>query len=273
MASSGSTASSANRRARAPMFVIGSVVALAALIALGYRLSSDPRVGHEAGVIRVALAPGAFLVLTWLVRLVQWWGAARAPARRVMVTAHLAQGKQPGSAGLATAAAHAVSSAGGINTSPKGYSVWLTVGGRGRGVVLHQRVVWEPWLRELTRSRPATIRHGPGVSVVDVAGYGRLWPASSTLLRRPYGVSLIPFRKAHELPKSGSLSYGRLAYLFLVFLALGLADLVGHGMWALLGWWAAYLVASMAAIGAWFGLVPPGVRWEAAPRGHVATTS
>ncbi|MET8282558.1 hypothetical protein [Micromonospora sp. NPDC005174] len=151
--------------------------------------------------------------------------------------------------------------------------MWLTVSGRGRGGVLHQRVVWEPWLRELTRSRQATIRHGPGVSVIDVAGYGRLWPASFTLLRRPYGVSLIPFRTAWELPKNRSLSYGRLAYLFLVFFVLGLADIVAQGMWALLGWWAAYLVASMAAIGAWFGLVPPGVRWEAAPRGHVATTS
>ncbi|MFE9915751.1 hypothetical protein ACFYPG_11370 [Micromonospora sp. NPDC005553] len=259
----------ANRRARAPMFVIGSVVALAALIALGYLLSTGPRVGHGGNVIRVALAPGAFLMLSWLVRLVQWWSAARAPARRAMVTAHLAQG----SAGRVTAAAHAVSAAGGINTSPKGYSVWLTVSGRGGGGVLHQRVVWEPWLRELTRSRQATVRHGPGVSVIDVAGYGRLWPASFTLRRRPYGVGLIPFRKARGLPKRASLSYGRLAYLFLVFLVPGLANALAHGMWALLGWWAAYLVALMAATGAWFGIIPPGVRWEAAPRGHAPTTS
>ncbi|MFY1617081.1 hypothetical protein [Micromonospora sp. WMMD736] len=242
---------------------------MAALMALGYRLGADPRVGHGGVIIRVALAPGALLVLPWLVRLVQWWGAARAPARRARVTAHLAQS---GSPGRITAVAHAVSAAGGINASPKGYSVWLTMKGPGGGV-LHQRVVWEPWFRELTRPREATIRHGFGVSVVDVAGYGRLWPASSTLRRRPYGVGLIPFRQAHELPKNRSLSYGRLAYLFLVLLMPGLAEAVAQGMWALFVWWAAYLVAGMAATGAWFGILPPGVLWEAAPRGHAPTTS
>lgn len=269
MASSGSAASLANRRARAPMVVIGSVVALAALMALGYRLGTDPRAGRGEVIIRVALAPGALLVLSWLVRLVQWWGAARAPARRVRVTAHLAQS---GSAGRITAVAHAVSAAGGINTSPKGYSVWLTVRDRSGGV-LHQRVVWEPWLRELTRPHQATVRHGPGVSVIDVAGYGRLWPASFTLRRRPYGVGLIPFRNAWELPKRNSLSYSRLAYLFILLLMPGLAEAVAQGMWALFVWWAAYLVAVMAATGAWFGILPPGVLREAASRGHAPTTS
>ncbi|WP_154937204.1 hypothetical protein [Micromonospora palomenae] len=272
MASSGSAATLANRRARAPMVVIGSVVALAALIALGYRLGTDPRVEHGEVVILVALAPGALLVLSWLVRLVQWWGAARAPARRVMVTAHLAQSPQPGSAGRVTGAAHAVSAAGGIDTSPKGYAVWLTVSGRDGGV-LHQRVVWEPWLRELTRPRQAMVRHGSGVSVVDVAGYGRLWPASFTLRRRPYGVRLIPFRKARRLPKENSLSHGRLAYLFLLLVVPCLGGAVAQGVWALLGWWVAYLVASMAAAGAWFGIIPPGVLPEAARRGRAPATS
>ncbi|TWG28224.1 hypothetical protein FHX75_111375 [Micromonospora palomenae] len=254
------------------MVVIGSVVALAALIALGYRLGTDPRVEHGEVVILVALAPGALLVLSWLVRLVQWWGAARAPARRVMVTAHLAQSPQPGSAGRVTGAAHAVSAAGGIDTSPKGYAVWLTVSGRDGGV-LHQRVVWEPWLRELTRPRQAMVRHGSGVSVVDVAGYGRLWPASFTLRRRPYGVRLIPFRKARRLPKENSLSHGRLAYLFLLLVVPCLGGAVAQGVWALLGWWVAYLVASMAAAGAWFGIIPPGVLPEAARRGRAPATS
>ncbi|WP_146758754.1 hypothetical protein [Micromonospora noduli] len=262
----------ANRRARAPMVVIGSVVALAALIALGYRLGTDPRVEQREGDILVALAPGTFLVLSWFVRLVQWWGAARAPARRVMVTAHLAQSPQPGSAGRVTAAAGAVSAAAGIDAGPKGYSVWLTVSGRDGGV-LHQRVVWEPWLRELTRLRQATVRHGSGVSVVDVAGYGRLWPASLTLRRRPYGVRLIPFRKAQRLPKENSLSHGRLACLLLLFVAPGLAGAVTQGAWALLGWWVAYVVASMVATGAWFGIIPPGVLPEAARRGRAPTTS
>ncbi|MEU4554634.1 hypothetical protein [Micromonospora violae] len=259
----------ANRRARAPIVVIGSVVALAALIAPGYRLGTDPRIEHGEVVILVALAPGVLLVLSWLIRLTQWWGAARAPARHVMVTAHLAQS---GSAGRATAAAHAVSAAGGIDTSPKGYAVWLTVSGR-TGGVLHQRVVWEPWLRELTRSRQATVRHGSGVSVVDVAGYGRLWPASLTLRRRPYGVRLIPFRKAWGLPKENSLSHGRLAYLFLLLLMPCVAGAVTQGVWALLGWWVAYVVASIAATGAWFGIIPPGVLSKAARRGRAPTTS
>ncbi|MFI6239296.1 hypothetical protein ACIBEF_05400 [Micromonospora sp. NPDC050795] len=256
------------------MVVIGSVVALAALIAPGYLLGTDPRFAHGE-VILVALASGALLVLSWLVRLMQWWGAARAPARRVMVTAHLAQSPQPGSAGRVTAAAGAVSAAGGIDTSPKGYAVWLTVSGRdgGDGRVLHQRVVWEPWLRELTRPRQATVRHGSGVSVVDVVGYGRLWPASFTLRRRPYGVRLIPFRKARRLPKGNSLSYGRLAYLFLLFVLPCLPGAVTQGMWALLGWWVAYVVASMAAVGAWFGIIPPGVLPGAARRGRAPATS
>lgn len=272
MASSGSAAASPNRRARAPMVVIGSVVALAALIAPGYWLGTDPRVEHGESVILVALAPGALLVLSWLVRLLQWWGAARAPARRVMVTAHLAQSPQPASAGRVTAAADAVSAAGGIDASPKGYAVWLTVSGRDGGV-RHQRVVWEPWLRELTRPRQATVRHGSGVSVVDVAGYGRLWPASFTLRRRPYGVRLIPFRKARRLPKENSLSHGRLVYLFLLFVLPFLAGAVTRGMWALLGWWVAYVVASMAATGAWFGIIPPGALPAAARRGRASTTS
>ncbi|MGC4815184.1 hypothetical protein ACLQ29_32125 [Micromonospora sp. DT228] len=245
---------------------------MTAVIALGYRLGIDPQVEQREGVILVTLAPGAFLVLSWLVRLVQWWGAARAPARRVMVTAHLAQSPQPGSAGRVTAAAHAVSAAGGIDASPKGYSVWLTVKGRDGGV-LHQRVVWEPWLRELTRPRQATVRHGSGVSVVDVVGYGRLWPASLTLRRRPHGVRLIPFRKAQRLPKKNSLSYGRLALLFLMFVTPGLAGAITRGAWGLLGWWVAYVVASMVATGAWFGIIPPGVLPEAVRRGRAPTTS
>ncbi|MFI5487734.1 hypothetical protein ACIBXA_28375 [Micromonospora echinaurantiaca] len=254
------------------MVVIGSVVALATLIAAAYRLSADPQVEHGKVVILAVLAPGALLVLSWLVRLLQWWGAARAPARPVMVTAHLAQSPQPGSAGRVTGAAHAVSAAGGIDTSPKGYAVWLTVSGRDGGV-LHQRVVWEPWLRELARPRQAMVRHGFGVSVVDVTGYGRLWPASFTLRRRPYGVRLIPFRKARRLPKENSLSHGRLAYLFILLLMPCLGGAAAQGAWALLGWWVAYVVASMTATGAWFGIIPPGVLSRAARRGRAPAAS
>ncbi|MET7950786.1 hypothetical protein [Micromonospora sp. NPDC005324] len=48
---------------------------------------------------------------------------------------------------------------------------------------------------------------------------------------------------------------------------------VTQGMWALLGWWVAYVVASMAAAGAWFGIIPPGVLPAAARRGRAPTTS
>ena len=143
--------------------------------------------------------------------------------------------------------------------------MWLTLTSR-NGQVLHQRVVWEPWLRELTRPRQATVRHAFGVSVVDVAGYGRLWPASFTLRRRPWGVRLVPFQKARRLPKENSLSYGFLAYLFVLLVLPCSYGAVAQGSWALLGWWVAYVVALMAAAGTWFGIIPPGALPGAASR-------
>lgn len=247
----------ANRRTRAPMVVIGSVAALVTLIVPAHWLATDLR-GEDTDIfILVALAPGALLALAWLVRLAQWWGAARAPGTSVMVTGYLAQGRQPESAGPVTRTAHALSNAGGINSRPRGYTVWLTLTSR-NGKVLHQRVVWEPWLRDLTRPRHATVRRAFGVSVVDVAGYGRLWPASFTLPRRPRGVRLVPFHKARRLPKENSLSYGRLTYLFLLFVLPCFFGAVAQGSWVLLGSWVAYVVALMAATGTWFGIIPPG---------------
>ena len=123
------------------MVVIGSVAALVTLIVPAHWLATDLR-GEDAEIfIFVALAPGALLALSWLIRLAQWWGAARAPGTRVMVTGYLAQGRQPESAGPVTRTAHALSDAGGINSRPRGYTVWLTLTSR-NGKVLHQRVVW-----------------------------------------------------------------------------------------------------------------------------------
>jgi hypothetical protein len=156
------------------------------------------------------------------------------------------------------AAAHTAGAIGGIDSRPQGYAVWLTWRGPD-GVIRHQRVVWEPWLRELTRPRQATVRCGPGqVSVIDVHGYGRLWPASFTLRRRPYGVRLTPFSKARRLPTENSLSFDRLAFLFVLLVVPCLVGSIAAGAWALLACWAAYVVAFMAAVGTWFGIVPPG---------------
>ena len=151
----------------------------------GVRLGNpDPRVEQREGDILVALAPGTFLVLTWLVRLVQWWGAARAPARRVMVTAHLAQSPQPGSAGRVTAAAGAASAAGGIDAGPKGYPR-ATVSGRGRRGPAPTRRLGTV----VARADQAASGHGPA-RVRRQRGRrgrvpGRLWPASLTLRRVP----------------------------------------------------------------------------------------
>ena len=102
------------------MVVIGSVVALVALIVPAYWLTTDLQ-GEDAEIfVLAALSPGALLALSWSVRLLQWWGAARAPATSVMVAGYLAQGRQPESAGPVTRTAHALSRAGGINSRPRG---------------------------------------------------------------------------------------------------------------------------------------------------------
>ncbi|WP_157748320.1 hypothetical protein [Micromonospora echinaurantiaca] len=46
-----------------------------------------------------------------------------------------------------------------------------------------------------------------------------------------------------------------------------------QGVWAMLGWWVAYVVASMVATGAWFGIIPPGVLSRAARRGRAPASS
>ncbi|MEQ4302213.1 hypothetical protein ABNF97_12605 [Plantactinospora sp. B6F1] len=250
----GATGESApkRRRGRGPAVVVTSVIALIICNIPVYRLVTDSADGGSVAFVLIVFGPGALVALSWLVRLVQWCLAARAPGTSVLVTPHLAQSPVPfdrGRTGIGTRR--------GLRSEARGYAVWLTWRGSD-GVYWHQRVVWEPWLRNLTRPCQATVRRGPGaVTVIDVRDHGRLWPASFTLRRRPLAVRLTPFSKAHRLPEQTRLDFGSLAYLFLLLVIPGLVGVV-DGDWMILGWWIGYVIALMAAVGTWFGIVPPG---------------
>ncbi|WP_422773904.1 hypothetical protein ACN28C_14025 [Plantactinospora sp. WMMC1484] len=254
----GASPAPAIRRGRAPLVVITSVVALAALNTPGYLLLADSDDVGDAVFVLTIFGPGVLLVLCWLVRLVQWRFAARRTGTPALVTPHLAQSRAPHERGFAIRTASTISRWGGLSSSPKGYAVWLTWRDA-HGVFWYQRVVWEPWLRGMARPSQAIVRRGPGaVTVIDVRDHGRLWPASFTLRRRPIGVRLTPFSQAHRLPEDRRLDFGTLAMLFVFLVVPCSVGAIMAGLWEAIGWWIAYVIALVAAVGTWFGIVPPG---------------
>lgn len=97
----------------------------------------------------------------WLRRALYWRRAAQAPRRRYRAHLRYSWGR------------------GGVAAVP-----WLVITERGR--TWYQRVMWERWVEELAEDLVIEGRRaGAGPFVVDVPGFGRLWPASRALSRQP----------------------------------------------------------------------------------------
>ncbi|BCJ75643.1 hypothetical protein CS0771_51870 [Catellatospora sp. IY07-71] len=236
-------------RVPAPSRVIASVTALTVCSVAALPLYESGTVGPSALLIPVAL----LLVVSWLVRMAQWVAAAGAPAQPGELVLHLAQGAPPAERGRAMRTAGRISRAGGIDPAPRGYAAWAVLTDR-RGRRLHQRVVWEPWLRDLTGPHAVRVRRRAGVTVIDVDGRGRLWPASLALSRSPWGVKLVPLGG-----RAGTgLTRWRLLAVLLPVAALGAVPHLADGDVPAVLWALAYVTALTFAIGQWFGIVPPG---------------
>lgn len=243
-------------RVPAPSRVIASVTALTVFSAAALPLYESGTVGPSALLIPAAL----LLVLSWLVRMAQWIAAAGARPQHGQMVLHLAQGAPAAERGRAARAADRLSRAGGTDTTPRGYAVWAVLTDR-RGQHLHQRVVWEPWLRDLTGTHPVLVRRRAGVTVVDVPGLGRLWPASLALTRRPWGVRLFPLGG-----RSGTdLSWWRLLAVLFPVAALGAVPHLADGDVLAVLWAAGFVAALAFGVGQWFGIMPPGRQTSAAP--------
>lgn len=136
---------------------------------------SNPTDGPVAGVVFLVLA--LLLIQTpWLVRFWRWAGADRCRAgryqARVFAGHSTGRWRLPGWSSIYTPAV----------------STWLRLDdGEGR---YYQRVMWEPWLWRLPAKRRFQVtgrRLGAdGSIVVDIAGYGRLWPAGRARRTEPW---------------------------------------------------------------------------------------
>jgi hypothetical protein len=74
-----------------------------------------------------------------------------------------------------------------LGTPPRLDSAWLVLR-EGTGRRWYQRVAYQPWLPDLSRSTPVRARRGPGPSfLVDVPDHGRLWPTARARDSRPLG--------------------------------------------------------------------------------------
>ncbi|WP_155370073.1 hypothetical protein [Catellatospora vulcania] len=238
------------RPVSAPYRVTATVVALLGLSAAAPFLYRTGPVGYAALLVPL----GLLLALAWAVRLGQWMLAAGAPPWPARLTLHLAQGAQAGQRGRAVRVADAVARAGDADVTPAGYAVWAVLR-RGSAPQLHQRVVWERWLRELTGEQRVLVRRRAGVAVLDVEGQGRIWPSSFTLRRRPWGVVLTPLGGTSA---SGDLSVWRLLTVLVMVVALLAGPALGRRDYLDAVWATAYIVVLAFAVGQWFGVMPPG---------------
>jgi hypothetical protein len=116
------------------------------------------------GVLILATLGAAML---WLRRAVQWRRAAGAPA-----THHRAQ------------LSYSYGRSDDIGTP------WLTIVDGDR--TYYQRLMWEPWVPSINENLTIDGRRvGRGPFVVDISGFGRLWPAGPAKLREPRWESLV----------------------------------------------------------------------------------
>ncbi|MEV4411282.1 hypothetical protein [Catellatospora sp. NPDC049609] len=243
-------------RSPGPSRVVASVTALSVLSAAALPLYESGTVGPSALLIPV----GLLLVVSWLIRMAQWIAAAGAPPQPGELALHLAQGASPAERGRAGRdragrGAGGAGRPGGVDAASRGFAVWAVLTDR-RGRRAYQRVVWEPWLRDLTGPQRVLVRRRAGVVVLDVEGRGRLWPASFALRRPPWGVRLLPAGG-----RAGTdLSWWRLLIVLLPVAALCAGPHLAEGDVPAALWAAGYVTALTFGVGQWFGVIPPGRR-------------
>ncbi|MEU8077742.1 hypothetical protein AB0B31_20090 [Catellatospora citrea] len=234
----------------APYRVAATVVALLGLSAAAPFLYRTGPVGYAALLVPL----GLLLALAWTVRLGQWMLAAGAPPWPARLTLHLAQSPQAGQRGRVVRAADAIGRDADFDITPAGYAVWAVLR-RGSAPQLHQRVVWERWLRESTGEQRVLVHRRAGVSVLAVEGRGRIWPSSFTLRRRPWGVVLTPLGGTSA---ANDLSWWRLLTVIVMVVALLAGPALGRGDHLDAVWATGYVVVLAFAVGQWFGVMPPG---------------
>jgi hypothetical protein len=140
-----------------------------AYLAAGPRQDAAQRDAVTVAVIRLAVAVLALVCvqLPWAVHLTRGWRASRAAPRRHQAEL-LARGDM---AGRIVA------------------SVWVRVENT------LQQVYWEPWLDSLPAGPITVSARGKQRLVIDVDGFGRLWPAGATRREVP-GLRLLRFTAA-----------------------------------------------------------------------------
>jgi hypothetical protein len=128
-------------------------------------------------IIGMVIAP-----LLFLHRTVRWWRAARGPARRYRAELVYSYGK------------------GGLVGIP-----WLCIVDSER--TWYQRLMWEPWVATLNEKVVVEARRARrGPFVVDVPGYGRLWPAGRARRSEPWLETLVARRASrYRLARSSTL--------------------------------------------------------------------
>jgi hypothetical protein len=147
-----------------------------------------------AATMGIALLLSGSLVATtfWLWRAFRWWQAGRAPAKRYRASLQYSYGfrREP--------------------TIP-----WLIIEEGGKSY--YQRAMWEPWVASVDEDVVVEGRRvGRGPFVVDVPGYGRLWPAGRAKRRGPKLVVLLPGRAG----RYRSSRFASLAVMVLVIMLL-----------------------------------------------------
>jgi hypothetical protein len=147
---------------------------------LPIRLSADRAYpDHVSDIDETRLPEGDLVVLVlcaiaagsaWLRRAIQWRRAARAPARRCHATVLYMYGR------------------GGLVGIPH---LSIVDGNR----TYYQKVMWESWFPSIGDDLEVDARRaGRGPFVVDVPGFGRLWPAARARRRMPRFTNLVAGR-------------------------------------------------------------------------------
>lgn len=153
----------------APRWAFGIWIAVTVCYVAAVAWPLQQRASH---LVLVAISGAvAGLQGPWLIRFWRWWLAARAPGRPGRMKVFL-------------------------SFRPVGRTaiVWLEVSdGEQRW---YQRVIWQPWLGEpsMRRQREVSLRRGGrrGPYLIEVASFGRIWPAGPAWPGQPWLASLEP---------------------------------------------------------------------------------
>jgi hypothetical protein len=188
----------------------------------------EPDGGIDTYAFAVALLViGMMVLLCWVGRLVRW-----------------GLGRFKKDVGSATASFRLVST---YYRGHRSGRMWVTLRDE-QGMVRHQPVIWEPWLRTLPGGQPVTVRYCPGGEsyIVDVAERGRLWPAGDSSEELPEKVER---RRNFTTDIFGSLLF------YVGWLAAGLMlGLLFQSVFLGL-----YVMLVSVAIYQWPGRIPPGL--------------